>query len=149
MFMLSSERHMNVICTFNLNFVSITEVYSEPCKTSKMGLFAKTINGFQLLTIFVKNSILDVWLGSEYSFALGAEGSHLHAKRSIFLWNSCKSRITLLTLITGISILTFTLFFPCYLFWRIFRYILSWLHTDIINRSFSVFKVCCSNFYRG
>ena len=31
-----------------------------------MDLFAKIVNGFSLLTVFVKSSISDIWLGSEY-----------------------------------------------------------------------------------
>ena len=30
-----------------------------------MGFFAKIANGFQSLIIFLKSSILDIWLGSE------------------------------------------------------------------------------------
>ena len=30
----------------------VTDVYSEPCQTSKMKIFAKAVNSFQLLTIF-------------------------------------------------------------------------------------------------
>ena len=41
-------------------FHNISEEYSESCQTSKMELFAKILNGFQLLTIFAKSSILDV-----------------------------------------------------------------------------------------
>ena len=33
-----------------------------------MEIFAKILNGFQLLTIFEKTSILDVRLGPEYAF---------------------------------------------------------------------------------
>ena len=44
-----------------------SEVYPDPSWTSKIGLFAKIINGFQPLTIFAKSSILDVQLGSEYT----------------------------------------------------------------------------------
>ena len=43
------------------------EVYSEPSQTSKMELFAKRVNDWKLLTFFVKNSVLDVWQGSEYT----------------------------------------------------------------------------------
>ena len=35
-----------------------TEGYSEPCRSSKMELFARIVNGFQPLTFFAKNSIL-------------------------------------------------------------------------------------------
>ena len=43
-------------------------MYSEHCQTSKMELFVKMVNGSKLLTIFVKNSILDTSDGSEYVF---------------------------------------------------------------------------------
>ena len=33
-------------------------------------LFLKLVSGFQLLTIFAKSSILDVWQGSEYASGL-------------------------------------------------------------------------------
>ena len=42
-------------------------MYFEPSLISKMDLLAKTVKGFQLLTIFTKSSILDVWLSSEYA----------------------------------------------------------------------------------
>ena len=32
-----------------------------------MELFAKIVNGWKLLTIFVKDPILDIWEGSEYA----------------------------------------------------------------------------------
>ena len=44
---------------------SIAEVYSEPSWTYKIELFAKMFNSWKSLTIFTKNSILDVRLGSE------------------------------------------------------------------------------------
>ena len=33
-----------------------------------MDCFAKIVNVFQVLNIFAKGSILDVWQGSEYTF---------------------------------------------------------------------------------
>ena len=45
----------------------MAEAHSEPSQTSKMKFFAKIATGFQLLTIFAKIFILDVWLGSEYA----------------------------------------------------------------------------------
>ena len=39
--------------------------YSEPSQTSKIGVFPEIVNGFQLLTIFISISSLDVWLGSK------------------------------------------------------------------------------------
>ena len=41
--------------------------YSEPCQITKTELFVKIINGVQLLEIFVKSSISDVWLDFEYA----------------------------------------------------------------------------------
>ena len=38
-------------------------MHSEPKQTSKMELFAKVVNGLKSLTVFVKSSILDVWIG--------------------------------------------------------------------------------------
>ena len=43
------------------------EAHSEPSQKSKMELFAKIINGLKLLNILTKGSILDIWLGSEYT----------------------------------------------------------------------------------
>ena len=57
-----------------------TEVYSEPNWTSKMGLFAKIVNGERSLTFFTKCFILDVWLGSEYS-------SELHCVKYFRIWS--------------------------------------------------------------
>ena len=36
-----------------------SQVYSEPCRVSKMELFAEEVNGFQPLTSSAKSSILD------------------------------------------------------------------------------------------
>ena len=36
--------------------------------------FVEIVNGFQLLTIFAKVTILDVWHGSEYTFGRVKEG---------------------------------------------------------------------------
>ena len=66
-------------------------LFAEEClefsQTSKMELFAKIVNGFQLSTIFTKKSILDVWLSSECAsilchiigddIALGVALSHM------------------------------------------------------------------------
>ena len=45
-------------------YLLVEEAYSEPSRTSKMGLFAKIVN---YLTIVAKSSILDDRLGSEYT----------------------------------------------------------------------------------
>ena len=47
--------------------VRTAEVYSRPSRTSTMELFAQIVKDFQLLTIFIKSSILDIRLGSEYA----------------------------------------------------------------------------------
>ena len=44
-----------------------TEVYSELSRTFQMELFAKTVNGSKLLTVFVKNAFSHVWQGSKYA----------------------------------------------------------------------------------
>ena len=41
-----------------------TEAYLEPCQTSKMEHFTKTVNSLKPLTIFANSYILDVWQGS-------------------------------------------------------------------------------------
>ena len=46
------------------------ETYSECNQTSKMEFFAVIVNEFYPLTIFAKSSILDVPLGSEYTFGI-------------------------------------------------------------------------------
>ena len=52
---------------FLFPIVWTAEVYSEPSRTSTMELFAQIVEGFQLLAIFIKSSILDVRLGFEYA----------------------------------------------------------------------------------
>ena len=47
------------------NNLSDPEAYPEPCQTSKMDCFKKI--GLNLLTSFVRHSILDVWQGSKYT----------------------------------------------------------------------------------
>ena len=44
-------------------------MYSELRRISKIDFFAKTIIGFQTLTIYTKGFILDVRLGPEYASA--------------------------------------------------------------------------------
>ena len=43
-----------------VEFEANTEIYSEPCQTSKTKHFVKIVNGFQPLNVFVKCPILDV-----------------------------------------------------------------------------------------
>ena len=56
--------------TFSINTQYCTETCSEPCQTSKIELFAKTVMGFQLLITFVKPSNLDVWHGYKHASAI-------------------------------------------------------------------------------
>ena len=48
-------------------------MYSEPSPTSKMELFGKIVNDFQLLAIFSKSSISDAWMGYAFAFDIGGE----------------------------------------------------------------------------
>ena len=47
--------------------LSNPEAYSEPCQTSKIGCFTKTIKGLKSLTFFVKHSTSGVWIRLCYS----------------------------------------------------------------------------------
>ena len=51
---------------FNDKRLNTPEMYSEPSRKSEIGIFAKIINDKKPLTILVKNSSLNVWLGSEH-----------------------------------------------------------------------------------
>lgn len=51
-------------------FWGYQETNVEPSQTSKIKFFAKIVNGFQLITVFPKTSILDIWLRSECAFAI-------------------------------------------------------------------------------
>ena len=57
-----------------------SKVCSKSWQTSKMVPFAKIANGFQILTIFAEDSILDVGLSFEY--ACGSERYHLHCTKN-------------------------------------------------------------------
>ena len=48
--------------------INIPKAYSEPRRTSKIELLANIVYGLEpSLTVFVKSSILDVWMGPEYT----------------------------------------------------------------------------------
>ena len=47
-------------------FSIIIEAYSEPSQAHEMELFMKIANDFSRLTNFIKSSVSDIWLGSEY-----------------------------------------------------------------------------------
>ena len=49
-------------------FSNLSKRIQNTAKTSRMEPFVKVVNGSKLLTIFVKNSILDTSDGSEYVF---------------------------------------------------------------------------------
>ena len=48
-----------------------SEAYSELCQTSKVESFAKIVNGFKKITIFKRNSVLEIFdiQDSEYASA--------------------------------------------------------------------------------
>ena len=50
-----------VYLEINLDLGLASKVYFAPCQTSVMEHFAKIVNGFKLLIIFAKSSIIDVW----------------------------------------------------------------------------------------
>ena len=62
------------------------EAYSEHSGISKMELLAKFINSFNSLTTFVKSSILEVWLCSEY--ASGAILWHINIQVSSIVYHT-------------------------------------------------------------
>ena len=65
--------HHNILIDVNFEHIGFfwsSGAYSEHSRISKMRLFEKIVNGFQPLTIFAKNSTLDVWLASECAFEL-------------------------------------------------------------------------------
>ena len=53
-----------------MTWIISLEAYLEPYQKSKIYRFVKIINGFHLLTILVRHSILDVRQDSEYAFDL-------------------------------------------------------------------------------
>ena len=56
---------------FKIKFMIESEAYSEHCQTSKVESFAKIVNGFKKVTIFKRNSILEIFdrQDSEYASA--------------------------------------------------------------------------------
>ena len=65
--MLTSVSSMSSKCRCLAGSLIPPEAYSEPIRTSTKELLAKIVSSFWPLTIFVKGSILDVRLGSEYT----------------------------------------------------------------------------------
>ena len=63
---------------FSVSSLHLAEAYSEPSQTSKMELCVKLVNSLQPLTLFLKNSILDVWLGCEYASIRCAENGDVN-----------------------------------------------------------------------
>ena len=63
-------RQINPAGWFSLGRAS-TRVFlwriTEPCQSSNVRLFAKTVNGWKLLTIFTKSSILNAWQVSDHT----------------------------------------------------------------------------------
>ena len=63
------SRPSDIKCSFvgsnivSFQIIQIAEVYSEPSQISTMELFEKIVNGFELLNIFTKSSILVIPTG--------------------------------------------------------------------------------------
>ena len=53
-----------------------------------MKIFSKIFKGFQLLTVFLKTSILDVWQGSEYASVINVSQFLLFIIFFIYLMTS-------------------------------------------------------------
>ena len=65
-------------CSFLFSWIkSHSEVYSEPCQTSKIKLLPKIVNGFSPLNIFTKSFILDVCQGSDYASIIFSKAAGL------------------------------------------------------------------------
>ena len=62
-----TNKFKTVKAVHDIRNIYMSEACSEPYQTSKTKLFAETVNSWKPLTILVKSSILDVWLGSEYT----------------------------------------------------------------------------------
>ena len=56
-----------MILQFIISIPELTGTYSEPRQTSKIVLFAKTVNSWKPLTIFAKSPILNIWQDPEYA----------------------------------------------------------------------------------
>ena len=54
----------------------MSEESSEPSQKFKMGRFSKIVNAQNLLIMFIKHSILDVWQVSVYPFDVTLERSY-------------------------------------------------------------------------
>ena len=103
--MCAETKHYCVKLSTKLNCIKswyylMAEAYLKLCQTSKMELFVKIWNGFQLLTIFVKRSILNIWQGSEYDSAWFTHSLPFTDKfqHSLLKWGCkyCKWRYTYL-----------------------------------------------------
>ena len=82
-------------------FMATSEVYSKPTQTSKMQLFVKMVNGFQLklfsVDYFRETPILEVSLGCEYAPELFRYiHVSLHIDEIIRLYNLTKIKNTIM-----------------------------------------------------
>ena len=77
----------------HIYIVSCFTEASELRQTSKMELFPKIVNGFQLLTVFAKSPVLDVWLGSKFaSVLIIMQVEVFHSKFPVAKPNRCLAR---------------------------------------------------------
>ena len=58
---------MLVVDENNLLLLHLSEAYSEHSQIIKIKLFANIVNSWKSLTVFAKNSVLDVWQSSEHT----------------------------------------------------------------------------------
>ena len=60
-----------------------SEAYSEHCQTSKVESFAKIVNGFKKVTIFKRNSILEILTGRILNMLLQIYSKYIQRALSI------------------------------------------------------------------
>ena len=60
-----------------------SKAYSELCQTSKVEYFAKIVNGFKKITIFKRNSILEIFEIQDSEYA-SANKFQLHPKNTYY-----------------------------------------------------------------
>ena len=89
--------------------IAYLEGYSEPCEISKE-LFTLIVNGLKPLTIFVKSSISDIWLGYEYVSYIYWYTVQMQEMFLVSLRFALKSSVELPTLISRGSIFHNVLF---------------------------------------
>ena len=80
---------------FSCDFLKILEAYSDNCETSKMQPFEKIVKDRKPLTIFTKDSILDVCQDSEYASEYLKQFLTLSWQRSNFIKKETLAQVLL------------------------------------------------------